>query len=145
MAYCGFIVALIAVASYFLLRPGKPAPSNNKVFGCYTTPNAAPILLNHKGMTIFQPTPIRINYHLERHKTGIVLAADVPIAAEPTGVRFTFSIRPPDEGWYFNFFNVIDGHSYGVLNEDQLKQFTVLALDGTYLRYRQASAKSCHS
>jgi hypothetical protein len=141
--YGGFVVVMVLAAIYLTLRPRTPDPSNSKAFGCYTTAAAPAILLNQQGMRILQLPPMRIGYHLERHKTGIALTADAPIAAEPDGTRYVFSIKPPGEGWYLDFFNVIDGHTYGVFDENELRQFTMLARDGTYLPYRKAPASAC--
>ncbi len=143
VALCCFLVAMVTMAIYSMLRPGTPDPTNDKAFGCYTTPNAAPILLSRAGMTIFQRVPIQIQYHLERGKSGIALTADAPIAAEPADTQYVFLVKPPGVGRYLNFFNVIDGHSYGVFNEDDLKQFTMLAEDGTHLAYRRSPPKVC--
>jgi hypothetical protein len=145
VAYYVFIVVLVGVALYTSTRPRAPDPSNSKAFGCYTTENAAPILLDAKGMAILQSVAIRIKYHIERTKTGIALTADAPIAAEPMGNRYTFVIKPPGEGWHLDFFNVIDGRRYGVFDENQLSQFSMLALDGTYLPYSKAPLDACRT
>lgn len=139
------VTAMAFVIIYAVIRPRTPDLANSKAFGCYTTDAAPAILLNQQGMTIFEKAPIRIGFHLERHKTGIALTADAPIAAEPDGTRFMFSIKPPGEGWYLNFFNVIDGRSYGVFDENGLRQFTMLARDGTQLPYRKATENNCQA
>ena len=54
-----------------------------------------------------------------------------------------FSIKPPGVGWYLDFFNVINGETYGVFDENALQQFTMLARDGNYLPYRKASERDC--
>ncbi len=141
--YYLFVAAMLFAFGYIALKPRTPDPSNSKAFGCYTAPGAPPILLNQQGMTIFQPTVMRIDYHLERHKTGIALTADAPIAAELVGDHYVYSIKPPGIGWYLDFFNVIGGHKYGVFDENQLRQFTMLARDGTYLPYRKSPSSAC--
>ena len=141
--YIVAIVMLLNAGYLVFLKPRTPDPANNKAFGCYTTTQAAPILLNKRGMTILQRVPIPIGYHLERHKTGIALTADSPIAAEPAGTKYVFSIRPPGDGWYLDFFNEIKGHSYGDFDESDLRQFTMLAMDGKYLPYRKAPPSDC--
>ena len=142
--FLAFVIAMIGISAYMSLRPRTPDPINSKAFGCYETGDGPPILLDKNAMTIFQTAPIRIRYHLERQKTGIALTADAPIAAEMIGKRYVFSIKPPGEGWYLDFFKIIDGHTYGEFDENGLRQFTMLARDGTYLPYRKALRSACH-
>jgi hypothetical protein len=139
----GIAAVAFVVCVLLLAKPTQPDPPNSKAFGCYTSAQAAPILLNQQGMSILQPGEIKIRYHLERHKTGIALTADAPIAAERVGNRYVFSITPPGVGWYLDFFNVINGESYGVFDENALQQFTMLARDGNYLPYRKGPERDC--
>jgi hypothetical protein len=138
-------VALMVVGAIYMIWRGTNIPPipNAKAFGCYTTPKAAPILLDQDGMVILQTVPLKIPFHLERHKTGIALTAHAPIAAVSRMGRYQFSIRPPGEGWFLDFYKVIDGHSYGVFNENELRQFTMLARDGAYLPYRRSAQSEC--
>ena len=139
----GIAAVAFVVGVLLLAKPTQPDPPNSKAFGCYTSAQAAPILLNQQGMAILQPDEIKIRYHLERHKTGIALTVDAPIAAERAGNRYMFSIKPPGVGWYLDFFNVINGETSGVFDENALQQFTMLARDGNYLPYRKASERDC--
>jgi hypothetical protein len=143
VAYLGFVVAMLTVGIYAAVKPSRPEPPNSKAFGCYITARAAPILLSRQGMVILQPSRIRMNFHLERHKTGIALTAEAPIAAEPTGQQYTFSVKYPGEGWFLDFYNVVDGRTYGVFDENELRQFTMLATDGAHLGYGKAPAYIC--
>ncbi|MBL8657022.1 MAG: hypothetical protein JNJ92_06640 [Altererythrobacter sp.] len=143
VAYGVFVVAMIGAVIYMTMRPTRPPPANGKAFGCYTTANAPPISLDARGMIIHQSAPIRIGFHLERHKTGIALTADAPIEANPTQTGYIYSIRPPGIGWFMDFFHEVDGRSYGVFDENALRQFTMLARDGIYLPYRKADPVEC--
>ena len=142
--FFAFGFAMIGLSAYMSLRSPTPDPSNSKAFGCYDTADGPPILLDQNGMTILQTAPTRIKYHLERHKTGIALTADAPIAAELTGKRYVFSIKPPGEGIFLDFFKTIDGRTYGEFSEIGLRRFTMLARDGAELSYRKVLPSACH-
>ena len=136
-------VVLTLFVALVLFRTTEPDPANSKAFGCYGSPEAPPILLNKQGMKILQAVPLQIAYHLERQKTGIALTADEPIAAEPSARGYVYSIRPPGMGWYLPFFTEIAGGTFGVFDENELAQFTMLARDGTYLAYRKSPQTLC--
>ena len=140
-----YIAGVVAMVGAFLfLRPKPtPPPTKAKVFGCYTTPLGPPIMLTADGMKILQSGFPRIGFHLERHKQGIALTAEAPIAAKPVGGRYLYSIVQPGEGLFLNFFKIIDGRRYGVFEERELTQFAMLSADGIYLPYRRASDASC--
>jgi len=76
-------------------------------------------------------------------KTGIALTAEAPIVATPGPQGYTFSISPPGIGRFMDFFHEVDGRSYGVFDENELRQFTMLARDGVYLPYREADPAEC--
>jgi len=100
-------------------------------------------VLAKNGMEIRQSGFPRIGFHLERHKTGIALTAEAPIVATPTNGRYVYSIVQPGEGWFLDFFKIIDGRRYGVFDQRELSQFTMLARDGVYLAYKRAGDASC--
>lgn len=144
MAYGIFFVSMLLLGIYLIdFKKRIPNPPNNKAFGCYITDQSAPILLNKEGMTILQSPPMQIGYHLENHKTGIALTADAPITAQPNDSRYTYSIERRGVGWYLDFFNEIGGRRYGVFDENELQQFTMLATDGRYLSYHKGSPTDC--
>ena len=91
-------VVLTLFVAFVLFRTIEPNPENSKAFGCYSSSEAPPILLNQQGMKILQATPLQFAYHLERQKTGIALTADEPIAAEPSTPGYVYSIRQPGAG-----------------------------------------------
>ncbi|HEX8055281.1 MAG TPA: hypothetical protein VF481_01360 [Novosphingobium sp.] len=134
----GFVLAAL-----FLTHKARPEPKNSLAYGCYTTDQAAPIVLSKRGMLILQHGFPLIGYHLERHKTGIALTAEKPIVARPAGPRYIYSIEYPGEGLYLDFFKVVDGQRYGVFEENHLSSFTMLARDGTDLLYRGAQSAEC--
>ena len=136
-------VVLTLFVAFVLFRTIEPNPENSKAFGCYSSSEAPPILLNQQGMKILQATPLQFAYHLERQKTGIALTADEPIAAEPSTPGYVYSIRPPGIGRYLPFYTEIEGGTYGVFDENELAQFTMLARDGTYLAYRKSQQADC--
>lgn len=140
-------VSIGAVIILFMLimifRSTEPEPANSKAFGCYISSEAPSILLNQQGMKILQTTPLQFAYHLERQKTGIALTADEPIEADPSARGYVYSIGYPGIGHYLRFFTEIEGGTYGVFNENELSQFTMLARDGTYLAYRKSPPTDC--
>jgi hypothetical protein len=125
--------------------PPKPLSLKNKVaFGCYSAELAPPIRLDSSGMHILQPGFPAIPFHLERHKTGIAISADRPIQATAINGRFVYSFYEPGEGWYLDFFNVVNGQRYGVFDEAYLTEFTMLSRDtGKYLTYAIAPPSAC--
>ncbi|MFS2109491.1 hypothetical protein ACCC88_07380 [Sphingomonas sp. Sphisp140] len=135
--------AMLILAVYTALRPGTPPPANSKAYGCYTNPATAAIRLDREGMAIFQSDPIRIGYHLERGKTGIMLTAEAPISADLVGKRYLYSIGSRGIGLFLPFFNEQNGRSYGEFDEDRLQQFTMLANNGVELAYRKADPGAC--
>lgn len=143
VGYFLFVVAMVAVMIHLAFRAPPPQPANSKAFGCYTSPHAPPIGLGEHGMTIWQESALTMGFRLERRKTGIALLAEAPIAASPEAGGYTYSVNRRGEGWYLDFFNQINGRSYGVFDEDDLRQFTMLATDGKYLPYRKGDAANC--
>lgn len=141
-AYYLGIAAIFGGILLFQTHRSPPIP-NSAAFGCYSDDSAAPIMLDKSGMHIQQAGFPSIAFHLERHKTGIALTADAPIEANPSGDRYAYSIRPPGEGWYLDFYKDIDGHRYGVFDQADLSRFTMLARDGTYLQYVKGPASAC--
>ena len=139
--FAGLILTLFVAVVLF--RTTEPNPANSKAFGCYSSPEAPAILLNLEGMTILQTPPLKFAYHLERQKTGIALTADEPIIAEPSARGYVYSIQSPGIGWFLPFFTEIENDTYGVFDENQLTQFTMLAKDGTYLAYRRSAPTNC--
>lgn len=132
------------IGAVLFLRPKPmPPPKNATVFGCYTASLGPPIILTEDGMKILQSGFPRIGFHLERHKNGIALTAEVGIAAKPIGGRYVYNIVQPGKGLYLYFFKIIDGRRYGVLDERELSQFTMLSTDGIYLSYKKTSGTSC--
>lgn len=142
---CNFGIAAMIAAVLFLGPTPVAEPAKSVVFGCYTTALAPPITLDAQGLRIEQAGFPQIGFHLERLKTGIVLTADAPIAAEVYGSRYRYSIIQPGEGLYLDFFKVIGGRRYGVFNESDLSRFTMLTRDGVYLPYEKASEGSCQT
>jgi hypothetical protein len=136
------VLAIVAGAVLFQATR-KPAPPNSTVFGCYTNEKSMPIMLDKTGMHIVQKEFPTIPYHLERSKNGINLTADAPIEASMVGDLYKYSIRPPGESWYLSFYKDIDGHRYGVFNDNELSQFEMLARDGTDLGYSKAPLSAC--
>ena len=141
--YGAMWVAFVCGGLYLAFRPSAPPPSSSKAFGCYIAANAPPILLDAKGMMIGQSPPIRIAFHLEASKTGIMLTADAPIIARPGRGGYSYSIESRGIGRFLNFSRDIDGRSYGVFDENELHRFTMLADDGVELFYRKADAVAC--
>ena len=136
--------AAAMIGAFVFLRPKPvPPPENAVAFGCYVTPSSAPIKLAADGMTIMQEGFPRIGFHLERHKTGIVLTAEALIVARPDNGRYVYSIAQRGEGLYLDFFRIDGGRSYGVFDERELLQFNMLASDGVYLPYRRDVDSVC--
>lgn len=135
-------MTLVAGYSIFFV-PREPAPANAKAYGCYTSAEAAPILLDATGMTILQEPVLRMGFHLERDKRGIALTAEAPIAAEPRAATYRYAVRPPGVGVYLPFFREEGGRSYGVFDEGLLDGFTMGASDGAVLPYRKTDAAAC--
>ena len=123
--------------------PEQPAAANSKAFGCYTATQAPAIQLDEQGMTIVQQAPIRIGFQIDRPRNDLILTANAPIAASLAGTDYVFLITPRGVGRYLDFFSEIDGRLYGVRDENALRNFTMIAEDGTSLRYRKASPNEC--
>ncbi|SER76642.1 hypothetical protein SAMN05518866_11812 [Sphingobium sp. YR768] len=94
-------------------------------------------------MDILQKNFPRIGFDLERHKTGIILAAQAPIVADPVNGRYVYRIARLGGGWFLDFFKTVNGHRRGVFDEHELSGFTMLASDGNYLPYEKAPIESC--
>lgn len=142
IAYYLAIAGLAIAGVYTAFAPHAPPPANSKAFGCYTNPQAAPILLDRQGMAILQRDPLRFGYHLEDGKNGIVLTAEAPISAALVNQRYLFSIDRVGIGKFLNFINEQNGRSYGEFDADKLRTFEMLAEDGTDLAYRKAGDES---
>lgn len=138
-------IALAAAFLFALFNPQEqpPVAKNSTVFGCYTSDRAPAITLDARGMHIVQPGFPTIPFHLERHKTGYALTADRPIQAEQRGTSFLYSFYGPGAGTYLDFFHIINGQKYGVIDEADLASFTMLARNGTYLNYTKDEAAAC--
>lgn len=137
------VVTVLGMAIEMSTRPRPAPPPNNKAFGCYATNDAPAISLDAEGMTIHQPAAIHIGFHLERGKTGILLTAEAPIAANPSQGGYTYSIKPPGIGLFLDFIREVKGRTYGEFDENELREFTMLTRDNVYLRYRKASPSDC--
>ena len=129
-------------AIFFAPKPTSP-PKNEFAFGCYTNELAPPIKLDASGMHILQAGFQTIPFHIEWQKTGFALSADQPIQETAANDRFAFSFYHPGEGTYLHFFHIVNGQSYGVVDEAELSSFTVLANDGTYLAYVSSPKAAC--
>lgn len=130
-------------AALFLTPKAKPAPSDAAAYGCYKTEQAAPILLDQRGMSILQIGFPVIGFHLERHKTGIALTSEAPISANPQGGTYLYSIDKRGIGTFLRFYKVINDRSYGVFDEAEIGAFQMLATDGQYLAYRKTDSSQC--
>jgi len=125
-------------------KPASPPPKNELAFGCYTNALAPSILLDAKGMHIFQNSFPTIPFHIEWQKTGFVLSPDRSIKAERSNGRYSYSFDSPAIA-YLHFFHVVNGQTYGIDDENELSQFTMLANDGTYLAYARSAESACNA
>ncbi len=138
------IVPIMILA--FVFFGSKPVPddlTNSSAYGCYTNAQAPSILLDIEGMKILQNSFPQIDFHLERHKTGIALVADRPIRADPVMGRYEYGIERRGVGWFLNFYNEINGRRYGVFDKAALYRFTMLAQDGVELAYEKSPGAQC--
>ncbi len=140
----GLGVSLIFYVLFVAPEPRSP-PANRLAFGCYMTADGPPILLNQAGMHVMQDDFPPIGFHLERHKQGIVLAAEAPINASGTQPGYHFGISERGVGKLLSFFKVVDGEVFGVFEESELGGFRMPAKDGRYLPYRKEEALICAS
>ncbi|AKM10470.1 hypothetical protein [Croceicoccus naphthovorans] len=135
---------------FLALHKPTPAPQNATVYGCYVGDLAPPILLDEGGMHILQPEFPTIPFHLERHKTGIVLTADAPIQARAADGRYVYSFYEPGIGTFLNFFQEVNGRRYGVYDVDDLSGFsmlprTLVSGEAPFIEYAKASSETCLS
>lgn len=84
-----------------------------------------------------------IPFHLERSKTGILLAADKPIRAVNTNDGYRFGMHKRGGGLYMPLFRVLSGRTYGVFEVHLLEGFQMLTDDGAYLNYVPSDAAKC--
>lgn len=85
-----------------------------------------------------------IPFHIELQKTGYVLVADQPLKAARLDGRYAYSFDAPAIS-YLRFFRVVNGQTYGIIDETQLSKFTVLANDGAYLAYIKGDDATCNA
>lgn len=135
-------VVIVLVYALWAAPEPKPPPENSAVFGCYLADDAPPILLNEEGMQIMQEGFLRIGYHLVSRR-GLKLTAEAPISANLTTDGYRYSINERGAGTFLDFYKVINGKVYGVFDEQDLGPFRMLAMDGRYLPYREASMSHC--
>ena len=137
-------IALGLVFLWVILHPAAatPPPRNELAFGCYTNELAPPVLLDGQGMHVLQKGFPTIPFHIEWQKTGFVLSADRPIRAAQLNGRYAYSINGPTIS-YLHFFHVVNGQTYGIVDETELSKFTVLADNGTYLAYSRSADTGC--
>ncbi|MCB2062055.1 MAG: hypothetical protein KDE25_01090 [Novosphingobium sp.] len=138
----GMFAVLVVLAIQFIREPAPPV-HNALVFGCYETTAAPSIMLDERGMHINQEGFPSIGFHLERHKQGIALTAEAPIYAKASSDGYRYSIATRGIGKFLEFYKVIDGKLYGVLEPDELGPFRMLADDGRYLSYDRTDREHC--
>lgn len=143
-----FYAVPIAVAigglAYFSTRPLPPAPPPNAaVFGCYIAPDSPSISLDNAGMHVRQRGFPVIPFHLERSKTGILLAADRPIRAAYIDGGYRFGMHKRGVGRYLPLYRVLNGRTYGVFEVRLLEGFQMLTDDGAYINYVPTDAAKC--
>jgi hypothetical protein len=122
--------------------PKTPPPKNELAFGCYTNGLAPSVLLDSHGMHILQKGFPIIPFRIEWQKTGFVLSTGRPIRASQLNGRYTYSLDPYGIG-YLHFFHIVNGQTYGIIDETELSKFTMLAEDGIYLAYQRSAATAC--
>lgn len=141
-------IGLIAIAVFIGagLFPGpksEPDPLNHTAYGCFASQNSPSIRLNPSGMIIRQKNFPIIGFHLERHKTGIVLTAERPISANSSTGGYLYTIDNQGSGRYLPFFKVVNQKTYGVFDEAELHSFHMLATDGRYIAYIKSNLSEC--
>jgi hypothetical protein len=138
------IVLAVSLGAYILFGPRPaPPPPNRFAFGCYSTPSGPHILLDAAGMHIRQKDYGSVGYHLERGKTGIALTAEAPINASLQGDRYQFGMDRRGIGRFLPFGEVKNGRRYGVFDEADLSQFSMIADDGVNLIYTRDRQSNC--
>lgn len=138
----GIIAVAIVIIIQFMREPPSPVP-NALVFGCYKTTAGPSVMLDERGMHINQEGFPTIGFHLERHKQGITLTAEVPIYAEASSDGYRYAIAARGIGKFLDFYKVIDGKLYGVFEPDELGPLRMLANDGRYLPYERTNRERC--
>jgi hypothetical protein len=139
-------IALGLVFLWIILhpKPAIPPPNIELAFGCYTNDLAPSVLLDATGMHIRQRSFPTIPFHIEWQKTGFVLSADRPIKAARSNGRYAYSFDAPAIN-YLHFFHVVNGQTYGIVDETELSKFTMLADDGIYLAYVRSADNACNA
>ena len=121
-------LALVAIGVFLFFGVGmKPKTPElpitiSAAHGCYHSDLAPSIRLDEQGMHILQEGFPTIPFHLERHKTGIVLTADRPIQARANGERYEYSFYSPGVGTFLPFYSV-RGKRYRTFEPEYLSGF----------------------
>ena len=123
-AIMALVAFLIFIMPTIMKKPTLPIPYN-VTYGCYHSDVAPSIRLDEQRMQILQEGFPSIPYHLERHKTGIVLTAERPIQATANGERYEYSVYHPGVGTFLPFYRDVGGRRYGVFETKYLSGFSV--------------------
>ncbi len=73
---------------------------------------------------------------------GILITTNGLARPEKTATGYRFRMDD-SEGWYWQFYRVENGRTYGVFDDSLLEGFQVLASDGAYLNYVPTDGGRC--